>query len=171
MTVLGDTIGKGLWNYATMNADPHIIIPHLKVNELWHSKTYIICYFDDHSWFNCFFHWGQRPEISQLVWIFWLECHFLISCQNIKSNVARYSQWIWSLDSTVKHYYIINTSWYKSQQIDGLIFLQFVHFSQLGHFRSRVCDIETRHRTLKTNSCDKIRWCQGQLLKIWRVYH
>ena len=35
-----------------MNVDPHII-PHLKVNGLWHSKTYIICYFDDRSWLDC----------------------------------------------------------------------------------------------------------------------
>ena len=32
---------------------------------------------------------------------------------------------------------------------------RFVHFSELGHFRSRVCNIETRHRTLKTHHVTK----------------
>ena len=48
IAVFGDTIGKRHVKLYTRNVDHHMI-PYLKVNGLWHSKTYNIYYFDDWS--------------------------------------------------------------------------------------------------------------------------
>ena len=43
---------KGMWNSTTINVDPHTPNTSFKANELWHSKTCHICYFDELAWFD-----------------------------------------------------------------------------------------------------------------------